>query len=101
VDAEQLQAELLALEQNPVHRRLIRERPAEHGLASLHLRVQSRECTKHRVAQEPADAELVEHGPCRLIHGATVVAERVREHRTDRMRGCRSQPAASSPCRTE
>jgi hypothetical protein len=49
------------------------------------------------VAPEPADAELVVHGSCRLFHGASVAAERVREHRTDRLKGCRSKTAPSSP----
>ena len=52
---------------------------------------------EQRVAPEPADAELVVHGSCRLFHGASVAAERVREHRTDRLKGCRSKTAPSSP----
>jgi hypothetical protein len=48
---------------------------------------------EQRVAPEPADAELVVHGSCRLFHGASVAAERVREHRTDRLKGCRSKTA--------
>ena len=97
MDVEQLQTELLDSGQDPVQRRLIGQRPGEHGLTSLHLRVQTLECAEQRVAQEPADAELVVHRPCRLFHGASVGAERVREHRTDRVRDCRSTTAPSSP----
>jgi hypothetical protein len=52
---------------------------------------------EQRVPQEPADAELVVHGSCHLFHGASIAAERVREHRTDRVSDCRSMTAPSSP----
>ena len=48
MDVEQLQAELLDLGQDPVQRCLVGQRPGEHGLTSLDLRVQTREC--HRMS---------------------------------------------------
>jgi hypothetical protein len=54
---------------------------------------------EQRVAQQPAGAEPVVRGSCRLLHGASVAAERVSAHRTDRVRNCRPQTAASSPSR--
>jgi hypothetical protein len=48
VDVEQLQAELLNLGQHPVHRCLVGQRPGEHGLTSLELRVQTRNAPSKR-----------------------------------------------------
>jgi hypothetical protein len=97
VDVEQLQAELLDLGQHPVHRCLVGQRPGEHGLTSLELRVQTRECAEQRVAQMPADAELVVHRPCRRFHGTSVAADRVREHRTDRLKELPIEDRAVQP----
>jgi hypothetical protein len=59
--------------------------------------VQTRECAEQRVAQEPADAEFVVPGPCQRFHGASVAAERVREHRTDRLIGLPVEDRAVKP----
>src|SRR5215471_5674990 len=58
-DFEQLEPERLDLREHAVQRRAVRQRPGQHGVGAARPGLQSGERGAHRLAQAPADTDLV------------------------------------------
>jgi hypothetical protein len=64
-----------------MERRLIRQRSNQHRLGPACLCVQARERPEQRLAQDPADSDLVARGHSRLVHGMNVEASQLDDQR--------------------
>jgi hypothetical protein len=65
---EQFEAERFDLGQHSVQRRLVGQRPGEHGLPSVCPCAQAWERAEQGFAQQPADPDLVADRPRQFIH---------------------------------
>src|SRR6266404_8369078 len=82
-DFEQLEAERFDLSEHTMQRRPVGQAAREHGVASLHLRVEARERREQRLAQHSADANFAAGRGPRILHDLTIAGARVTAYHTN------------------